>query len=107
MIRLLLFTHFILYSFLSHSQNDTLIYDVNYNYVIYFDNGQIHEAGNFRSESYSMKHGKWILFDSTGLIVEKGIYRRGKKHGYWREGVIRVKYRNGKVISKEFMERWL
>ncbi|OFY97650.1 MAG: hypothetical protein A3K10_13545 [Bacteroidetes bacterium RIFCSPLOWO2_12_FULL_31_6] len=80
---------------------------MNYSYVTYFDNGKIHEAGNFRNESNIMKHGEWILFDSTGVIVEKGLYKKGKKHGYWREGVIRVKYRNGKVIDEKFIERWL
>jgi len=107
MTKFLLIVPLFFFSFFCLSQNDTLIYDVNYNYVTYFDNGKVHEAGNFHDESNSLKHGEWILFDSTGVIIEKGIYKKGKKHGYWREGVIRIKYRKGKPIDKHFMERWL
>ena len=71
---------------------DTIIDSVKYNYVTYYKNGRIHELGSvltrrklFTKDFKAIYYGHWIVFDSTSIVIEKGLYKKNKKTGFWKE----------------------
>jgi hypothetical protein len=77
-------------------QSDTIVDSVKYNYVSHYDNGQIHDLGNFHTKGNKLlKQGPWIIYDQVGNIIEKGTYKRNRKIGIWYENGATGTYRNG------------
>jgi len=67
-------------------QRDTIVDNIKYNHVEYYQNGRIKELGNFKSHSKTaIKEGSWMTFNNEGEIIEKGNYKRNKKCGMWME----------------------
>lgn len=74
------------FSYGAYSQTDTTVYGIRYNYTSYYNNGAIHELGNYtEKKNEKIKHGYWSVFDSTGTELENGYYKKGNKIGVWKE----------------------
>ena len=91
-----------------YGQNDTIIINGNkFNYISKYNNGQIHELGNYIIKGKkNIKDGQWIIYNIDGTLFKQGTYRNGKKHGKWIEQDIdkisyfRGNYKNGKKHGK-------
>ncbi|MES2513789.1 MAG: hypothetical protein V4580_06565 [Bacteroidota bacterium] len=78
------------------AQADTVIGKVQYQYISRHSNGQIHELGNFLTNNSHVKHGAWVVYDTSGVILEKGRFKRNTKTGFWLEDTNRGDYKRGK-----------
>jgi len=67
-------------------QRDTIVDNIKYNHVEYYQNGRIKELGNVESRSDTpIKEGYWMIFNDEGELIEKGNFKRNKKCGTWVE----------------------
>lgn len=93
------------------SQRDTIVDQIKYNHIKYYDSKRINELGNYKLDRQAkIKIGVWVTYDLNSNIIAKGEYRRNKKSGYWIEkeldndDIWRGNYRRNKRIGEWYCE---
>lgn len=67
-------------------QADTIIESTKYKIISRYTNGKVHELGNYLIKGdKKIKHGKWIVYDINGELIEKGSYKKNIKIDLWTE----------------------
>lgn len=51
-------------------------------YKTYFENGRIHEDGEYKDNS---RHGHWKIYTPEGMLEEEGDYVNGYREGEWKD----------------------
>lgn len=95
-----LFSTIFLSATVARAQTDTLVDSIRYNYVSKYENGKIHELGNYlkKGKGKTIKEGKWKIYNPDGCLKEAGGYKNGKKEGAWWVGTSYISYyKRGKV----------
>lgn len=64
---------------------DGLAYDaqnriLNNTVKVFFDNGGIKEEISYK---YGKREGEYVLYSTSGRVLERGFFENGQKHGKW------------------------
>lgn len=93
------------------SQNDTIVDQIKYNYIQYYDDKRVNELGNYTIRNQTkIKTGAWVFFDQNSNLIAKGNYYKNKKSGFWIERnsesneIWRGNYKRNKRIGEWYCE---
>lgn len=59
-------------------------------WTLFFENGQVQEVSNYFN---NIRHGKFVKYTDTGVVLEQGLYEYGEQIGDWeflRNGTIKI-----------------
>lgn len=74
-------------------------YGQNGLYKVYYPSGRLKVKTVFANDKIN---GEWTWYDEKGVILVKGVYKDGVKHGYWAYKRLRIygRYKKGKKNRK-------
>ena len=72
-------------------------------YKVYYPNGRLKIKTVFGNNKIN---GEWTYYDTKGIIITKGIYKEGVKHGYWAYKSLRIYGRYKKGLKNRKWKRY-